>query len=167
MVGKKTVKKQTKSNETVKNTTPSKTVGIGWQQSMSVGEKTIDMQHQKLFNELQRLNTIIQSSEFNMGSLRDSIHFLYGYIQEHFTYEEHYMAEHNYPGLEKHKQIHQSFVSFYDTFQLELREQLKKKDFSLIELKQLLMKIKNHLSDWLHLHIMSEDQKYAKYIASH
>ncbi len=145
----------------------SKVAEVKWVSSLSVGEKTIDSQHQKLFNQIQVMNSLLQSSDLNMGVLRDAIHFLYVYIQEHFSYEEQYMEKHHYPGLENHKQIHMTFVAFYDDFQKELRDKLNKKDFSSIELKELLTKIKIHLSDWLTHHIKVEDHKYSVWIKAH
>jgi hemerythrin len=140
---------------------------VKWDSSMSVGEKTIDQQHQQLLTEVNNLVGVISSSDLNMGDLRKSLHFLHGYIQEHFTYEESYMESNGYPGLEKHKKIHQSFVKFYDDFQEELREKCNVKDFSLTDVKKLLEKIEKYLTDWLIKHIKGEDQKYFKYIKAH
>lgn len=139
---------------------------IRWNPSMSVGEETIDSQHKKLLNQINKLVEILSSLEINMGSLRETIHFLYTYIKEHFIYEEEYMAKNNFPGLEKHKEIHQKFVQFYDDLQKELKEKSTSEHFSSIEIKELLKKVKTYLADWLVHHIKGADQEYAKYISS-
>jgi hemerythrin-like metal-binding protein len=140
---------------------------IGWEPSMSVGEETIDSQHKKLLTQINKLIQILPSLDVNMAQLRETIHFLYDYIKEHFNYEEKYMAENNFPGLEVHKGIHQKFVQFYEDFQKELKEKITSKNFSSVEIKELLKKAKKYLSDWLIHHIKGIDQEYAKYIRSH
>ena len=140
---------------------------IKWVPSMSVGEATIDKQHKNLLDQIDKLVQISSSLDVNMGQLREAIHFLYGYIKEHLSYEEVYMAKNNFPGLEGHKKIHQRFVQFYDDFQKELKEKLKSKDFSSIEVKELLKKIKEYMANWWINHIKRVDQGYAKYIKSH
>ncbi len=140
---------------------------IKWVPSMSVGEKTIDSQHKKLLDQINKLVGILSSLEVNMAQLRESIHFLYTYIEEHFSYEEGYMAKNKFPGLEKHKEIHQKFVQFYEDFQNELKEKTASKGFSSIEIKGLLKKVNKYLGDWLVHHIKGVDQVYAKYIKSH
>jgi len=140
---------------------------VEWDPSMSVGEDTIDRQHKKLLAQINKLVEILSSLDINMGPLRETIHFLYTYIKEHFSYEEKYMEEHNYPGLENHKKKHQIFVQFYEDFQKELKVKMSSGDFSSIEIKDLLEKIKKYLLDWFIQHLKVEDQKYAKYIKSH
>ncbi len=77
------------------------------------------------------------------------------------------MEEHDFPGLENHKKTHQNFVQFYDEFQKELKEKMSSDNFSSIEIKELLEKIKKYLLNWLIQHIKGIDQEYAKYIKSH
>ena len=140
---------------------------IKWESSMSVGEKTIDKQHQTLLAQINKLVQILSSLDINMNQLRETIHFLYTYFEEHFSYEEEYLAKNNFPSLEAHKKIHQEFVQFYDNFQKELKEKTTSKDFSSIDIKELLKEIKKYLGDWLIHHIKGIDQEYAKYIRSH
>ncbi len=55
---------------------------------MSVGEDMIDSQHKKLLAQINKLMEILSSLDADMVSLRETIHFLYTYIKEHFVYEE-------------------------------------------------------------------------------
>ncbi|MBU2589735.1 MAG: bacteriohemerythrin [Nanoarchaeota archaeon] len=140
---------------------------LKWNPSLSVGEKIIDNQHKKLLNQINKLKLALESPKLDIGYIREANHFLYNYFREHFTYEEEYMLKNNFPGLEKHKKTHQSFIDFYDTFQLEFRKKLDDKFFSTIEIKDLIKKIKVYLNDWLINHIKGNDQIYAKYIQTH
>jgi len=140
---------------------------VEWDSSMSVGEKSIDAQHKQLFAQINKLIEILSSLSVDVGFLRKTGHFLYTYIKVHFTYEEKYMEENNYPGLENHKKIHQNFIQFYKDFQKELKEEMTSDNFSSIEIERLLEKIKKYLLEWLVQHIKGIDQGYAKYIKSH
>ncbi len=140
---------------------------IKWDSSMSVGEKIIDSQHKKLLDQINKLAQVLSSLDVNMGALREINHFLYTYFKEHFSYEEEYMAKNNFPGLEVHKKTHQNFIQFYEDFQIEIKEKTTSKNFSSLEVKEMLKKVKVHLADWLINHIKGIDQEYAKYIKSH
>ncbi len=138
-----------------------------WDSTMSVGEDTIDSQHKKLLAQINKLIEILSSLDVNIGSLREANHFLYTYIKEHFVYEEEYMEKNNFPGLEKHRKTHQGFVQFYEDFQKDFRAEIISENFSSIEIKELMKKIKKYLLQWLISHIKGMDQEYAKYFKSH
>ncbi len=140
---------------------------IEWDQSMSVNEETIDTQHKTLIAQINKLIDILSSLSVDMGSLRETGHFLYTYIKEHFAYEEKYMEENNFPGLANHKKIHADFIQFYKDFQAELKEEMTSGNFSSVEIEKLMEKIKKYLLDWLVQHIKGIDQEYAKYFKSH
>ncbi|MBN1896493.1 MAG: hemerythrin family protein [Candidatus Aenigmarchaeota archaeon] len=140
---------------------------VAWNSSMSVGEETIDTQHKKLIGQINKLIDILSSLNVDMGSLRETGHFLYTYIKEHFAYEEEYMEKNDFPGLEGHKKIHANFIQFYKDFQTELKEDMTSGNFSSLEIEKLMEKIKKYLLDWLVQHIKGIDQEYAKYIKSH
>ena len=140
---------------------------VEWDSSLSVDEETIDNQHKKLIAQINKLIDILSSLNVDIGSLRETGHFLYTYIMEHFTYEEKYMEENNYPGLENHKKTHKDFIQFYKDFQSELKEEMTSGNFSSVEIDKLMGKIKKYLLDWLIQHIKGVDQEYAKYIKSH
>jgi hemerythrin len=140
---------------------------IKWEPSMSVGEETIDGQHKKLLTQINKLVNILSSPEVDITQLRETIHFLYTYMQEHFSYEEGYMLKNKYPYLDKHKKMHQEFRDFYTGFQKKLRDRGASPNFSTLDIKEMLEEVKKYLADWLIKHIKSVDQQYAKYIRSH
>jgi len=142
-------------------------MAVKWKESMASGEPIIDKQHKSLIDEINNLSVYISADEIEMGKLRKTLHFLYEYVGKHFSYEEAYMKKHKFPGLEEHKKIHQSFVTFYEDFQKELKEKCRSKNFDSSVVKELLKKIQDYLADWLVKHIMGADQLYVKYIRSH
>lgn len=137
---------------------------IEWTPDLSVGEKTIDNQHQKLINQINVIIKISSSSDTHMNQLRDANHFLHIYIKEHFSYEETYMIKNNFPGIEAHKKEHQKFISFYDDFQKEIKEKTNVKYFASIEVKEMLKDIEKFLGNWFIKHIKGSNHKYAVYI---
>lgn len=139
---------------------------LEWDSSISVNEKSIDTQHKKLIDQINKMIEILSSLNVDMGSLREAGHFLYTYIKEHLAYEEKYMEDNNYPRLENHKKIHQNFIKFYKGFQEELKKEETSPNFSSIEVEKLMQKIKEYLVNWFG-HIKSDDQDYAKYIRNH
>jgi hemerythrin len=134
-----------------------------WDSSLIVGEKTIDAQHEKLFNQINKINQLISSPDLNIGTMREVNHFLYVYLKEHFSYEENFMLKNNCPGLKAHIKKHQEFIKFYDDFQVEIKEKTTTKYFSLMEVKQLLSKVEAYLGKWLVNHIKKVDKKDLSY----
>jgi hemerythrin len=137
-----------------------------WLPSMSVSEETIDGQHRKLLAKVTELTQILSSMDVDVSQLRETVHFLYVYINEHFAYEEKYMSGVGFPGLENHRKMHQRFVQFYDNLQKEFREKSVSGHFSSLDVKELVKKIETFLGKWLVNHIETVDQEYAKYIRS-
>jgi hemerythrin-like metal-binding protein len=140
---------------------------IKWIDALSVGEKTIDSQHQKLIAEL---NDLIKKanekpSSEQLKEIRDIIHFLDSYGKEHFSYEEKYMARNNYSGLKKHAKIHKAFIKFYAKFEDKFEKMYKSNDKFLAEkLKKLSNDARRFLADWFVNHISKDDHKYAVFI---
>lgn len=132
------------------------TIVFTWDKNLSVGENTIDKQHQAL---LAQVNKIIEALVFGAHSqaVRDALAFFDTYIHEHLAYEEKYMEENNYPGTAEHTKKHSDFVEKYKIFKQEFDEE---KDMALLA-----MKIEKFVGDWWINHIGHEDRKYALHIS--
>lgn len=141
---------------------------IEWNSSISVGNRTLDKQHKEMIDRVNRNIDICNSlSSVDIGMLRELGHFMYTYVQEHFSYEEKYMKENNYPDLNKHIEMHQSFIWQYKNFERDFKEQVNSGSFSSVEAGVFLEKVNKYLFKWVIEHIKKEDQKYAKYIKNH
>ena len=139
---------------------------IAWTQNMSVYDEKIDNQHKKLLNELNNLKKEL-SSGVDMGPLMQIIDFFGKYAKEHLDYEEVYMKEHNFPGFEKHKKIHDSFRKYFEDFKEKFHTVYSSSSFSDKYIKVLLNEAEKFLEDWWINHILKEDHKYAVYIKAH
>lgn len=155
---KKIGKKLLKKISTKKNSEPA----IQWTPALSVHENTIDSQHKKLFEQIQKMRENLKEDN-PLPGIRECIHFLDKYIKEHFGYEESYMKKIGFSGLKEHQEIHQKFIKFYEEYKKELTMGLVKnldaKSFIRIQNE----KVKKFLGDWLTNHIRKEDHKYYEY----
>lgn len=142
-----------------------KQIKLEWTQDMSVGEETIDEQHKTLLDQIKKLKEDISGGR-ELQVLRDTLSFLNTYIEKHFSYEEKYMKEHDYPNLEKHKKIHDSFEEYFHKFDEEFRSgYLSGKSIANLS-RKMGEKVQKFLGEWLMNHILKEDHKYAEHIQS-
>ena len=122
-----------------------------WTEDMSVGEKTIDAQHQRL---LAQVNTLIDAMFFGKMSaeVTEALSFFETYINEHLAYEEAYMQERGFSDLEEHKRKHEVFRDKYKNFKSKMASDAIP-DAALIEME-------GFLGQWWVDHIGHEDRKY-------
>jgi hemerythrin-like metal-binding protein len=128
-----------------------------WTPAISVGDKIIDTQHQKLLGEVNTLLSYIVA-ERDDQMISDAVAFLDRYISDHLSYEEKYMEEHNYPDIEAHKKLHKDFIEHYKFFHKQLDAGVSR--------ETLATEIEQYIGNWWLDHIGKEDHKYAIYIAS-
>lgn len=126
---------------------------IPWDQKYSVGIKSIDEHHQRLF---QLLNEFYQELNTNSvhATLLRMVKDLQDYAAYHFTAEERFMEDHGYANLAAHKKAHEEFVE-------------KVKDYrARFESGKLLVSVEvtNFIRDWLTNHIMRMDQAYSGFL---
>lgn len=126
-------------------------IHFDWTEEMSVGENTIDAQHQRL---LSQLNKVIDAMVFGAGSkeVTEALSFFEQYIKEHLAYEEDYMQRRGYHDIDEHKKKHHVFMDKYADF--------KKKLDSGMTPANVLVEIEGFLGNWWIEHIGHEDRKY-------
>ena len=126
-----------------------------WTEDISVGNEIIDGQHKRLLDQINKILDEIFSG-VDHEKVKEAIQFLDKYIQEHFTYEETYMTNINYPHLIEHKNLHHEFIQKYYKF---------KEDFNTGINKELLMEeVESYIGLWWVNHIGKEDKKYQLYL---
>jgi hemerythrin len=127
-----------------------------WTEKMSVGEETIDKQHQKL---LFQTNALIDAMIFGGSSneVADALHFLESYIDEHLSYEEAYMQKNGFHDYDAHKTMHDNFREKY--------ADLRKKIEAGVTSDAVLIQMEEFLGQWWINHIGHEDRKYYLEIA--
>jgi len=134
-----------------------------WNDAMSVHEKIIDEQHKNLLKQIERLDRNLEMGE-ELAVIRETLHFVDKYAQEHFSYEENYMKVNGYPKIAWHKKYHEHFIKFFESFKKEFEKVYKQKENLRLNLQKMNKKSQKFFGDWLVHHILKIDHDYAKYI---
>ncbi len=123
---------------------------IQWNDSLSVGVRTIDAQHRKLVDTLNELHHAMLGGQARQitGAILEK---LLQYTRDHFSAEEAMMATAAYPGLEEHKLRHIDLTRQVEGY-------IARFQHGEITLNLHLM---HFLRDWLTQHIQQEDRGYA------
>jgi len=89
---------------------------LEWQDSLSVGIRSIDAQHRKLANMVNQLHDAAEQSG-PQRPVQELIERLKAYAAEHFHIEEGYMQAFGYPDLEAHQKEHEAFCDAVQGFE--------------------------------------------------
>ena len=127
-----------------------------WDNSLSVGVKSIDEQHRVW---IERLNSLSAAIESHQGArcISKTLNFMMDYVEFHFAAEEMLMAARDYPGLGRHRLQHQEFRNaLMDFLVLEFEEG----DAA----SRLTDSINNFQISWLTNHIQQADREFAVFL---
>lgn len=128
---------------------------VEWTNDLSVGIDSIDIQHKTLFNIINQLYDVIKSNE--EASLQSKIFDdLILYTVSHFSNEERYFAQFNYPLKEQHKAEHDQFIKVIKDFSKNYYSG-KKVNY---------MDVLLYLLKWQKKHIASSDKEYSEFFIS-
>ena len=124
-----------------------------WNDSYSVGVKTIDQQHSGLFAIVNELHAAMMNGQAKsvLGALLDK---LVKYTQEHFMYEERMMEASKYPSFADHKVHHIDLTKQVSEFMVRYKQGDGALNIDLLRF----------LSDWLTKHIQHEDKQYGPWL---
>ncbi len=124
---------------------------IEWKKEYETGIEIIDNQHKKWIDFINQLITAIVNAE-EQGKLTELFNNLIEYTQYHFSFEEKYMKEFNYPDYEQHVQVHNNFINKLTN----LFNQFLKGDYYIgLQLLDLLI-------DWVINHVTGTDRGYVR-----
>lgn len=126
---------------------------LQWDEKYSVGVSELDEQHKQLIKILVELYEAMQAQKAN-EILGQIISKLVNYTKVHFSTEEKYMQQNNYPGFLEQKREHENFTAKVLAF---------KSDFDSGK-TAMTVSITAFLKDWLTNHILLSDKKYSPYL---
>jgi len=126
---------------------------VEWNNSFSVQNADMDMQHQQLFGLLNQLHDAMSHGK-GREVLPEVFEELIQYTKSHFASEELLMQKYNYPGLVIHKGQHEDLIVQVS----KLQKQFLAGDFSAS------MQTRDFLKQWLIEHIKRSDQKYGVFL---
>ncbi|NMB81985.1 MAG: hemerythrin family protein [Ignavibacteria bacterium] len=128
---------------------------ILWNNGYSVNIKSIDAQHQRLVEMINKLHDAMKKGESN-AALSGILNDMAAYTLVHFKTEEELFAKYNYPMQDKHKAEHKAFVGKVSAFIDEFKSGRK----------TLSIDVMNFLTQWLTKHISGEDKAYTSFLNS-
>lgn len=125
-----------------------------WNKSLELGNTTIDEQHRKLVDLINRVHAgmTAKDSRDSVGKVLDE---MVEYTEFHFRFEEGLMSRSGYLRTDAHKIEHGKFVDKLRDLQRKFREAKAKIDVELMFF----------LSNWLRTHILDEDRKVGEHLA--
>lgn len=126
---------------------------IKWSDDFSVNNKSIDSEHQSLFNALNQFYEGIRNNA-SKESMELLLSKLIEYARVHFKNEEVYMKQLGFPGLESHALEHEAFIKKAEEFSSKFKEG-----------KLLLsVEVTNFIKDWITNHIKKQDKQYSAFV---
>lgn len=125
-----------------------------WTSACRTDFEEIDSQHRLLFAIANELLDIRNPAKQEL-EIKYLLRHLREYVEKHFSYEENFMREKNYPGLNGHKEMHERIVS-------EINNSLTESS-TIGELKE---KLETLLGNWVQSHILIEDKKFSNWAKS-
>lgn len=128
---------------------------LQWKPEYSVGIATLDEDHKKLIDLLNRFQTAYEYQTSDAFE-RQALNELIDYTRYHFNREEQLMEENDYPDLESHRQEHVEMIAQVDRFVADYEEQGHKA----------LVRVASYLREWLISHINGTDKQYGPYLNS-
>ena len=126
---------------------------INWDQSFSVGVKTLDNQHKHLFAIINQLYDACESKQ-PISEIAVIFDQVLEYTMAHFGIEEQYMLRYKYDDYEEHKALHEALTSKAQ----EIAENIHAGDVDAI------LQAHDFLKKWLESHIKKVDLLYAEHI---
>lgn len=125
---------------------------LNWNESLSVKINSIDDQHKKLIELINRFYEQV-SHRTNDENISILIKGMKEYTQMHFDYEERYMQQFSYPDYTAHKREHDLFIAKV----ADVEEKFSKGKVILS------FEITSFLKDWIKNHIQGSDKKYTDF----
>ena len=125
---------------------------VHWEESYSIGIESIDTQHEKLFDLVNKLFDLEDNKNIK-EEMRDILYAFRDYTIVHFKDEEEYMQSIGYPQYEEHRLMHEYIV---DSLSQIINTPAS---LSIIKTKMRVV-AKRILVD----HIVDEDKKIAEYV---
>lgn len=125
-----------------------------WKDEFNIGIKIIDDEHQRLFQIINRLFTLIGEGTKNRWACQEGIKYFKTHALKHFEDEEKYMELVGYEELEMHKRLHRDFR---ENSLPALERELSREDYSPSSVEHFLAVC----AGWLIGHTLTEDMAIA------
>ncbi len=130
---------------------------VAWDQGLSIHVDKIDQQHMELIRRFNELSDAVWDGR-GKEEIGRTLNFLADYTVNHFRDEEALQQLFGYPGYERHKEIHDSFVA-------EVKLLITKFEAGQLD-SDLVVKTVEAVGQWVLDHIKKEDKAIGAFIQS-
>ncbi len=132
-------------------------IKLRWHEDYKINIPTIDAQHKQLFNTYSDLHEALKAG-LRPSVIEETLNRLQLYVSRHFTMEEKYMEESNYPRMAEQVEAHKYFSSRFN----EILQ-----DFNHNGLTPTIVKtIQTELGNWLGDHVSNLDMDFGRFYNS-
>lgn len=128
---------------------------IKWRESYQTGIKSMDEQHQKLIELINKLYRVIRKEE-SSDSIKEVLDEMNKYAAKHLKEEEAILRTNDYPDYANHIATHQNYLDKLEKLMVEAKE----------ENEAAVNDTYVFLRQWWMGHIVAEDQKYGEFLKS-
>jgi len=125
---------------------------LKWKDAYTMGEIEIDKQHKGLFKLSNEIYYLVEAGVDDNERFRELFMALTDYTIDHFIYEEMYIQEEGFPGLEEHIVQHLEFSNRLRDICVGINKETHIAD------------IGEFVTTWLVDHVIHEDMKYKKFV---
>ena len=134
-------------------------MALMWTESMSVGVKEFDLDHQRLIRMIDNMQSVLHRhqdrGQIPPEEIENTLDELEKYFRGHCYREEHAMARTGFPGFEEHREEHHWFITRVTELSFQARGS-SSPDHG----KELV----EFMFQWLANHIIVTDRKYTEYL---
>ncbi len=127
---------------------------INWDEGLSVNMRIIDNDHKHIIALMNELDAALVANDCSTA-LPGIFEKLLEYVFTHFKREEEYMLQVKFPGLERHRLLHDKLTSRL----VQLKNQMDSQDTGVLSLE-----LSEFLRNWLLDHIAMEDLQIRPYL---
>ena len=127
---------------------------LQWREHLTVGDATLDQDHQRLFQLFNELGGAMRNGKAK-SAIAPVLDALIDYTAVHFRREEETMAAHHFPDLPAHRKEHEAFVAKA----LDVRSRFLAAANNTLAIETL-----EFVKDWLINHIQKSDHAYKPFL---
>ena len=125
---------------------------LRWHEEYSVSVSDMDAHHKKMFSISSKVLQAIALGDCKVGERAFAV--LVEYAAEHFAEEEEMLRRQGYPGYQQHKRLHDRLMENI----IQINQDMQANDFQSCD------DLGVFLKEWVLNHILTEDQKYARFL---
>ena len=131
---------------------------INWKKEWETGIKKIDEQHKHFVGIINQVDVLNEDGK-EKDKLEPIINDLMEYARVHFSTEEGYFDDTDYPDTDEHKEKHQELLGKVINFGNRFKNEE--------EVSQVVKELLIFLKDWLDEHLIEYDHKYVPWLTEH